>query len=383
MNTKLVKSLAILLTVLSLFAIAPVCALAADEEQPEDVTDTTPVLVISSDSLTVAMGKTIQLTAVVSNVDVQPKINWRSSNDRAASVDQNGLVKGKFEGKVTIIASTEVDGKVLEGEFTINVIKRGNLLQLLLSKHQVLSYQYSYVDDYYYTNDKDAWQHNFGFGKIYDFVSPYLLLEYDYVRVFFEYEGKDWMIQMWKGQYGMIFYGGEIGVYNRPHSDDGVHEWTMYNCPDEDDWLKMEMTLYHQDINGNYIEEFTREYDKYWWCTGFKNGHLRQEEPADELRLEGRITFKSKEMCDLFVSGLDACGFGTSETKSSIGLDQYYVEDVDVYFIWQNISSAENTMFIKAGLGTVISVLLLPYMPFILPYAGAFLILVLLASILV
>ena len=106
MNTKLVKSLAILLTVLSLFAIAPVCALAAEEELPEDVTDTTPVLVISSDSLTVAMGKIIQLTAVVSNVDVQPKINWRSSNERAATVDQNGVVKGKFEGKVTIIAST-------------------------------------------------------------------------------------------------------------------------------------------------------------------------------------------------------------------------------------------------------------------------------------
>ncbi len=383
MNSKLVKSLAIILTVLSLFAIVPVCALAADDEPIPDDTNSAPVLVLTSESLSVAIGKTMQITATVSNVDVQPRINWRSSNDRAATVDQNGLVKGKAEGKVTIIASTEIDGKVLEGEFTLNVIKRGNLLQLLLSKHQVLSYQYSYIDDYYYTNDKDAWQHNFGFGKIYDFVSPYLLLEYDYVRVFFEYEGKDWMIQMWKGQYGMIFYGGEIGVYNRPHSDKGVHEWTMYNCPEEEDWLMMEMSLYHQDLNGNYVHEFTREYDKYWWCTGFKNGHLRQEEPADELRLEGRITLKSKEMCDLFISGLDSCGFGVSDSKASIGLDQYYVEDNDVYFIWQNISSAENTMFIKAGLGTVISVLLLPYLPLILPYAGAFLILVLLASILV
>ena len=57
--------------------------------------------------------------------------------------------------------------------------------------------------------DKKAWQYNFGFGKIYDFVSPYLLLEYDYVRVFFEYEGKDWMIQMWKGNY-FISNGGEV-----------------------------------------------------------------------------------------------------------------------------------------------------------------------------
>ena len=88
-------------------------------------------------------------------------------------------------------------------------------------------------------------------------------------------------------------------------------------------------------------------------------------------------------MCDLFTSGLDACGFGVSESKNSIGLDQYYAEDADVYFVWQNISDAENTMFIKAGLGTLVSILLLPYLPLILPYAGGFLILVLLASILV
>lgn len=383
MNAKLVKLLAVFLTALSLFAIAPIGALAADDDPTQDDIVSTPVLTLTSDSLSVAIGKTMQLTATVSNVDSQPRINWRSTNDRAATVDQNGLVKGRVEGRVTIIASAEIEEQVIEGEFTFNVIKRGNLLQLLLSKHQVLSYQYSYIDDYYYTNDKDAWQHNFGFGKIYDFVSPYLLLEYDYVRVFFEYEGKDWMIQMWKGQYGMIFYGSEIGVYNRPHSDDGVHEWTMYNCPNEEDWLMMEMTLYHQDSNGNYIQEFTREYTKYWWCTGFKNGHLRQEEPADELRVKGRITLKSKEMCDLFVSGLNSCGFGISESKEALGLDQYFVEDNDVYFIWQNISAAENTMFIKAGLGTVVSVLLLPFMPFILPYAGGFLILVLLASILV
>ena len=383
MKIKLVKSLSIFLTVLFLFAFVSLGAVAADDEPtPEDVTDT-PVLVLTSESLSVGVAKTMQLTATVTNVASQPVIYWESSNEWIAKVDQTGLVRGVSEGKVTVYARATIDGQVIEGEFSFNVVKTGNLLHTLLSKHQILSYQYSYIDDYYYTNDKEAWQHNFGFGKIYDFVSPYLLLEYDYVRVFFEYEGKDWMIQMWKGQYGMIFYGSEIGVYNRPHSDDGVHEWTMYNCPDEEDWLKMEMTLYHQDLNGNYVHEFTREYDEYWWCTGFKNGHLRQEEPADELRVEGRITFKSKEMCDLFTSGLDACGFGISKSKDSIGLDQYYAEDADVYFIWQNISDAENTMFIKAGLGTIISVLLLPYLPLILPYAGGFLILVLLASILV
>jgi hypothetical protein len=309
-----------------------------------------------------------------------PEITWSSLNPDIATVDENGVVKGVAVGKAVITASVTVDGETINGEFAINVVDKGNFIQDFLTKRQVLSYQYSYIDDYYYTNDKEAWQYNFGFGKIYDFVSPYILLEYDYVRVFFAYEGKDWMIQMWKGQYGMIFYGGEIGVYNRPQSDKELHEWSMYNCPAEEDWLGMEITLYHQDIQGNYIREFTREYDKYWWCTGFKNGHLRQEEPADELRLEARITFKDEEMRDLFTAGLAECGFGESETKAGLGLDQFYKDGNDVYLIWQNISDAESTMAIKVGVGFISSIIALPIMPLILPYAGFFIFLVMLAS---
>jgi hypothetical protein len=243
----------------------------------------------------------------------------------------------------------------------------------LLEKRQLLSYQYSYVDDFYYTNDKDAWQYNFGFGKIYDIASPYLLLEYDYIRVFFTYGGKDWMLQMWKGQYGLLFYGGEIGIYNRPHSEEGMNEWTFFNCPAEEDWLMMEMTLYHQNIQGEYVREFTREYDKYWWCTGFKNGHLRVQEPADELRLEGRITFKDEEMTQIVVDGLKECGFGQSESKDELGLDELYVEGTDVYFRWQNINEAESTMAIKVIGGSLTALMLLPYFPLIAPFLLPFL----------
>ncbi len=383
MKTKLIKSLAVLLVIVSVIAVSPICAFAESDSTESGTITENHVLVLTSDSLSVKTGKKIQLHADVSNVETQPTIKWESSDESVATVDNEGVVKGISEGKVIIFATAEINGETLTGEFALNVVKKGNFIQDFLTKQQVLSYQYSYVDDYYYTNDKDAWQYNFGFGKIYDIASPYILLEYDYIRVFFTYENKDWMIQMWKGQYGMIFYGGEIGVYNRPHSDKGVNEWTMYNCPAEEDWLPMEMTLYHQDINGNYIREFTREYEKYWWCTGFKNGHLRQEEPADELRLEARITFKSEEMKDLFIQGLDECGFGISDSKESVGLDQYYAEGCDVYFIWQNINDAENTMGIKVGVGIISSLIALPYLPLFLPYVSIFMILVLIASAIV
>ncbi len=338
-------------------------------------------LVLTSESLSVKTGKKIQITAKVSNVETQPHIYWASSDTSVATVDEKGVVKGVKAGRAVISATTQVDGEKLYGEFVINVVTSSNFLKDLLEGQQILSYQYSYVDDYYYTNDKEAWQYNFGFGKIYDIASPYILLEYDYIRVFFTYAGKDWMLQMWKGQYGMVFYGGEIGIYNRPHTDDGVNEWTFFNCPAEEDWLNMEMTLWHQEVNGTWTREFTREYDKYWWCTGFKNGHLRQEEPADELRLEGRITFLDDEMTALVADGLKECGFDTADSKDGIGLDEFHVEGNDIRFVWQNISEAESTMFIKVNFGALYALSLMPVWPLIMPFVGWFAVLVLLVSV--
>lgn len=357
---------------------ATVCAVKGEKSASRS---TGHVLVLESEQLTVTKKKTIQMTATVSNVDMQPQITWSSSDETIATVDENGVVKGVSVGEAIIFARAEVEGETLQGEFSINVVSKSNFLRDYLVNQQVLSYQYSYVDDYYYTNDKDAWQYNFGFGKIYDFVSPYILLEYDYIRVFFTYENKDWMLQMWKGQYGLIFYGGEIGIYNREHSESGINEWTMFNCPAEEDWLDMEMTLWHEQLDGTWKREFTREYDKYWWCTGFKNGHLRQEEPADELRLTGRITFKDAEMTSLVVDGLAECGFAESSTKDGIAVDGMYVDGNDVYFSWQNISEAESTMAIKVSLGAFSVLGLLPVMPFILPFVQLFALATLLVSV--
>lgn len=353
----------------------------ATPTDPQPDADVTHALILKSESLTVTEGKTIQMTATVTNVSTQPVIKWASSDVSVAVVDQNGVVSGKALGKTVITATAVVDGEKLSGEYVINVVKRSNFLRDLLEEQQVLSYQYSYIDDYYYTNDKEAWQYNFGFGKIYDFVSPYILLEYDYVRIFFTYENKDWMLQMWKGQYGMIFYGGEIGIYNREHSEEGVNDWTMYNCPAEEDWLMMEMTLYHQEVNGEYVREFTREYDKYWWCTGFKNGHLREEEPADELRMTGRITLKDEEMARIVADGLKECGFTAAASKDGMGIDRYYAEGSDIYFCWQNISEAESTMAIKVVGGGLTALYLMPIWPVIMPFVSLFALAALLVSV--
>ena len=313
-------------------------------------------IVISAEDFTVNVRGRLQLEAKVTGVEVQPKITWSSSNESVATVSDSGKVRGISVGRSFITAKATVAGKPLEAVFAVNVVTSDNVIKNFLMKNQVLSYQYSYQDDYYYTNDKDCWQDNFGFARVYDIVSPYIALEYDYTRVFFEYDNQDFMVQLWKGQYGYIFYGGEIGIYHKESDGKETGYFTFFKTADQKYWPKMEMTLYHQQLNGEWQREFTRDYDYYWWCTGFKPGHLRQVEPADELRIVARITFTDKEMATLFANGLKDCNFSQASSKDAVGLDSYYQQGRDVYLQWQNISEAESTMGIKFAAGSLFAI---------------------------
>lgn len=332
------------------------CAAGIATGIPEDFINAQKYkIIISADDFNVKVRSKVQLKAEVTGVEVQPQITWSSSDEKIATVSDSGNVKGVSVGRAFITARANVAGRSIEGIYAINVVTSDNVIKNFMTDNQVLSYQYSYQDDYYYTNDKDCWQDNFGFARVYDIVSPYIALEYDYTRVFFKYDNKDFMVQLWKGQYGYIFYGGEIGVYHRESDGKETGYFTFFKTAEEKYWPKMEMTLYHEKLNGEWEREFTREYDYYWWCTGFKPGHLRMVEPADELRIVARITFVDKEMATLFADGLKACNFTQAQDQSSVGLDSYYQNGRDVYLQWQNISEAESTMGIKIAAGSVLA----------------------------
>ncbi|MCR5523782.1 MAG: DUF4474 domain-containing protein [Clostridia bacterium] len=342
------STLALLLAALCLLYGGLSATVFAAVSTPTDAPAQSGEIRITAATDVIEWGKTVQLTA-----DTQG-VRWLSSDTKVATVDENGLVKGVAKGRAVI---TAYKGD-MRGEFEIKVTLQSAPIMNYLSTHRVLSYMYSYVDDYYYVDSPNAWQRHYGFSKLYDIIAPYVLMEYDYARVHFEYEGKDWMIQIWKGQYGEIFYGGEVGVYNKEHSDKEDTVTTTYSCAKEEDWLDMQTTLYRDKgmINGDsrtgeFEHQFTTPYEKTWWSTGFKRGHLTQVEPASELWLTGRITLKDEEMTAAFVEGLEECGFGRSESKDSLAKDTFCVEGCDVYYSWQDLSYAENTMAIKLAFG--------------------------------
>lgn len=197
------------------------------------------------------------------------------------------------------------------------------------------------AEGYYYTDDKDCWQENAGYNEIYDNMAALIMMNIDQVRIRFTYGDHDWMIQLWKGQYGNLLVGAEIGVYT---TDAGTYKGEIgavnhYDCADKDDWLKMDMTMYWSEGNtGTYTKAFSREYDEYWWCTGFVKGQLtKYTAPRTELKMKARITFKSTEMANIFVEGLKQSGFARALGSSQLADDSYYQKNADVWFLWTSI----------------------------------------------
>lgn len=348
MKKSLKKILAVILTVIMVFWCAgAVSAYAVEEivEQGEEL----PVITVTSGQRDVAVRDQKQLYC---NTD---GVTWSSSDMSVGTVDQNGLFTAKSVGRTTVTASKKIGDTVVKGSFEVCVTQRHNWVNDYLDKHNLLSYKYSFIDDYFYTDKNGAWQKVFGYNKIYDLAAPFVFMEYDYVRVHFEYEGRDWLLQLWKGQYGFVFYGCETGLYSKEHSDESDTIVTTYMGADENDWIKMQTDLYHDKTgNGNYEIEFSTEDEYNWWQTGFKPGHLRQQEPATELKMIGKLTFKDEEMTKAFVKGFEECGFKQVEKCEQPGTDTFYVDGNEVFYNWQDNSEAENTMPIKNAGATLI-----------------------------
>ena len=180
-----------------------------------------------------------------------------------------------------------------------------------------MSYKFNPDGNFYYTND-DPWQRALGFTEAYDIAAPFVSMYLDTIRCKFRYDNKDWMIQFWKGQYGYVFVGAEIGVYTKPTSRTAE----FYDCASDEDSLYMSMTCYR---NGEEI--FTRDYSRYWWCTGFVPGTLKSFSDRSELMVKCRITVKDYKMLLAFTGALIENGFIDGEDFRTSGLD--------VFFTWQ------------------------------------------------
>ena len=253
----------------------------------------------------------------------------------------------------TVRNSTEIANGVCGPELTWSLDNEGLLtisgsgemydypLELDDSGEDVFGSYYTYDEngDFYYIDDSAWWQKDAGYIAVHDNLAPQES-NVDDVQIRFTYEDKDWMIQLRKGQYNdNKIVGAEVSVYTAPRGTNNNVSGYLdnYKCADKEDWLDMQLDCYwDKEDNGIFKKIFAREYDKYWWATGFVEDPIAR--PDNELKLKTRITFKSSEMADLFVQAIRALGVKRAVASDSISDDSYFREGTDVWFLWTAIS---------------------------------------------
>lgn len=151
----------------------------------------------------------------------------------------------------------------------------------------------------------DAWQRALGYNMPYDYGAPLISMPIDSEPFYFEYAGKQWLIEPWKGQYGLES-GGEIGVYYDTIGIDVPPEYRHYASVSEADQLTMSFTLYR---NGEKL--FQRGPESHFWLTGFKWGVFTPH--STDITMDIEIVFPKTEMRNAFKKALIAKSYRTLE----------------------------------------------------------------------
>ncbi len=161
-----------------------------------------------------------------------------------------------------------------------------------------LGYRYEPGQDIF-TSTTDAWQKYYGYGDIYDKLAPFGCMVFDSLPLYFDYGGKTWLIECWKGQYG-INTGSEVGVYRA----DGIvppekRKTTMFAAVSEYEFLDMRSELIYR---GRPVANVSAAH---WWLTIFSMGHFSN--PRD-LTLNVSIRFPDVDMRNAFIDALLLAG---------------------------------------------------------------------------
>lgn len=151
---------------------------------------------------------------------------------------------------------------------------------------------------------RNPWQRTFGYQALFDRSAPHFNMIFDCEPVRFDYQGQTWLLEFWKGQYG-INTGCEIGLY---HADriltEEEYSTAHFEAASDQQLLPMHMKLYEADQILLELEE------THWWLTAFLPGCFSQPE---RLTLEASVTFPDFCMQQSFLGAMLQLGYRMCE----------------------------------------------------------------------
>ncbi|MBQ8210634.1 MAG: DUF4474 domain-containing protein [Clostridia bacterium] len=156
-------------------------------------------------------------------------------------------------------------------------------------------------------SESESFQRNLGYTSLYDAGAAFFGMYYDTIRLKFNYDKYDWMIQVWKGRYG-ITTGAEVGIYYKKEGTDV----DFYACADDDAKITMSFALYKGDEL--YM---TRGPEPHWWLTGFK---LFDMISPEELTLHATFFMDNVEMANALEEAILDLNFVEGVNYQRLGL---------------------------------------------------------------
>lgn len=204
-------------------------------------------------------------------------------------------LRNKKQGHEVVQPITEVIGNIPERVMELN------------AEIKPFGFAYEPNQDIFYSL-MNPWQRELGYCRLYDEASAALSMIIDCEPIPFEYGGRKWLIEFWKGQYGMNT-GGEVGIYytSGPNlSIPGVFNGTFYYCPKDQDCINMSFAFRKK---GNLL--FTRN-GYHWWLTGFKLGEFSK---PSELSMDIILDLYDRKMANAFAAALVKVGYTQEEYK--------------------------------------------------------------------
>lgn len=150
------------------------------------------------------------------------------------------------------------------------------------------------------TSRIDAWQREFGYHAMFDQSASRFNMIFDCEPIYFNYQNRTWMIEIWKGQYG-INTGAEIGIYRAESMlSPEQYDKTLFKSIPDWELLPVSMQVFYKGSRLFSIKHC------HWWLTGFRIGQYCEPE---NMVVECSITCLDAEMLSCLVDSLVGCGY--------------------------------------------------------------------------
>lgn len=191
-----------------------------------------------------------------------------------------------------------------------------------------------------------AAQRKFGFNKLYDKGAQWVNFYLQTIRCYFTFNDKDWLIELWKGEYAMATVGCEVGFYNRDHNqallDNPGPEWLHYSSVGDEDAMQVSMKLWQYEKSADSTPVQKIDYSKRlcWWAADFETGVLENHRDQTTLIMVATIDFTTDKMMNLFLDQLEAKGFTEGTINSYHNYDRYSVSGKTVTICWRDYNES-------------------------------------------